>query len=120
MEQFFKGIREATQEEKTVDLFAEVLRKVPEDEETWISMSAQLQGLLGFVCEGEPLQIVEKTATSVVEGRGFDSLRRLQTNYSAQFAYQGPYIYNDITKLNPDMGPMFHVKIDELEEIIDK
>ena len=83
-------------------------------------MSAQLQGLLDFVCEGEPLQIVEKTMTSAGEGRGFDSLRRLQNNYNAQFAYPGPYIYNEITKWNPDMGPRFHLKIYELEEIMDK
>ena len=63
---------------------------------------------------------MEKTMTSAGEGRGFDSLRRLQTNYNAQFADQGPYIYNDITTWSPDMGPRFHVKIDELEEIIDK
>ena len=50
LEQFFKKIRESKQEEKT-DLFAEMLRKVPEDEDTWISMSAQLQGLVGFVSE---------------------------------------------------------------------
>ena len=78
---------------KTETLFAEVLRSEPNDKENWISLSSGIQGLLGFICEAEPLQIVEKTSITVCEGKGFDSLRRLQSNYNAQFACQGPNIY---------------------------
>ena len=43
LEQFFKRIRESTQEGKTDELFAEMLKDVPGDEDMWISMSTQIQ-----------------------------------------------------------------------------
>ena len=43
LEQFFKKIRESKQEEKTEELFAEMLKDVPGHEDMWISMSTQIQ-----------------------------------------------------------------------------
>ena len=54
------------------------------------------------------------------EGKGFDSLRGLQSNYNAKFAFQGPNIYYEILVWSPDMGPRFGNKIEELEELMDK
>ena len=54
------------------------------------------------------------------EGKGFDSLRRLQSNYNAKFALQGPNIYYEILVWSPDMGPRFGNKIEELEELMEK
>ena len=54
------------------------------------------------------------------EGKGFDSLRRLQSNYNAKFAPQGPNIYYEILVWSPDMGPRFGNKIEELEELVEK
>ena len=120
VEKLFKQMHEAQEDVKTETLFAEVLRSEPDDIENWISLSFGIQGLLGLICEAEPLQIIEKTSITVGEGNGFDSLRRLQSNYNAKFALQGPNIYYEILVWSPDMGPRFGNKIKELEELIDK
>ena len=54
-------MHEAQEDVKTETLFAEVLRSEPDDIENWISLSSGTQGLLGIICEAEPLQIIEKT-----------------------------------------------------------
>ena len=95
------------------------LRSEPDDIENWISLSSGIQGLLGLICEAEPLQIIEKTSITVGEGKGFDSLRRLQSNYNAKFAFQGPNIYYEILVWSPDMGPRFGNKIEELDELME-
>ena len=78
VEKFFKQMHEAQEDVKTETLFAEVLRSEPDDIENWISLSSGIQGLLGLICEVEPLQIIEKTSIAVADGKGFESLRRLR------------------------------------------
>ena len=66
----------------------------------------------------EMLEIIEKTLIAVGEGKGFESLRRLQSNYDATFAFQGPSVYHEIMNWNLEMGPRFSNKIEELEELM--
>ena len=80
---FFKKIREAKPQVTTKELFEE-LKGNAEQAAQWIRLSGEIQSFLVLLCEGEPLQIVEQTRSSVAEGQGFESLRRLLNNYDAQ------------------------------------
>ena len=70
---FLKQLYEAPEGVKTEELFTAILRKEPLDAENWVSLSSSIQGLLGLVCEGEPLQIVENTSVPAAQGQGFES-----------------------------------------------
>ena len=69
-----------------------------------------------MLSEGELLQIVEQTRSSVAEVQGFESLWRLQNNYDAQYVYLVTIVFRNIVDWSPEMGPKFGNQFEELEK----
>ena len=61
---------------------------------------------------------MEQTQLEVADGKGFESLRRLQKNYDAQREYLVPFIFRSIVHWCPEMGPKFGTQLEELERTI--
>ena len=69
VEPFFKRVSEAKINETTKELFEELKMRKSEQVVNWIKLSGELQSALVFLCEGEPLQIVEQTQLEVADGK---------------------------------------------------
>ena len=118
VEPFFKKVSEAKANVTTKELFEELKLGNLEQAAQWIRLSGELQSALVLLCEGEPLQIVEQTQLEVADGKGFESLRKLQNNYDAQHEYLVPTIFRSIVDWCPEMGPKFGTQLEELEKTI--